>query len=45
MDEFAKELIKEVAGDVYKDIASPSIQPLGTIFSYLPRTIRLAFSR
>ena len=48
MDENFKELAKLAEGavtELYKDVASPSIQPIGTILSYLPRTIRLAFSR
>lgn len=48
MDETSKEIIKQATGvltEAYKDGLSPSIQPIGTVLSYLPRTIRLAFSK
>lgn len=48
MDEASKEIIKQAEGAVteaYKDVVSPSAKPIGTVLSYLPRTIRLAFSR
>jgi hypothetical protein len=48
MSEISKEVIKQTAGvitEVYKDVVSPSVQPIGAMVSYLPRTIRLAFSR
>ena len=35
---------KEVAVEVYKDAAQPIIRPIGEILSFLPRTIKLAFS-
>lgn len=36
---------KGVAVEVYKDLLHPAVEPIGTILSYLPRTIRLAFGR
>lgn len=48
MNEIENELLKQTKGvavEVYKDTLKPSVQPIGTILSYLPRTIRLAFSR
>ena len=48
MDEFSKEIAKQTEGvltEVYKDGLSQSVQPIGTVLSYLPRTIRLAFSK
>ena len=48
MDDNLKELAKVIEGavtELYKDAVSPSIQPIGTMLSYLPRTIRLAFNR
>lgn len=39
------EQTKGVAVEVYKDAFKPSVQPIGIMLSYLPRTIRLAFSR
>lgn len=48
MSEIEKEILdqtKGVAVEVYKDALKPSIQPIGTMLSYLPRTLRLAFSR
>jgi hypothetical protein len=48
MDENLKEFANIAEGavtELYKDVASPSIQPIGTMLSYLPRTIRLAFTR
>lgn len=41
-------MIKQTEGvltEVYKDAVSPSIKPIGTMLSFLPRTIRLAFCR
>lgn len=34
-----------VALEIYKDTLQPSTQPIGAVLSYLPRTIRLAFSK
>ena len=38
------EQLSGVATEVYKDSLSPSIKPVGTVLSLLPRTIRLCFS-
>lgn len=48
MDEVTKKAVEQAEGvltEVYKDGISPAIQPVGVMLSYLPRTIRLAFSR
>lgn len=48
MDELAKITLGETEGvmkEAYKDLVSPSAKPVGTVLSYLPRTIRLCFSR
>ncbi len=48
MNEVSKELVKQTEGvitEAYKDVASPSVKPIGVMLSYLPRTIRLAFGR
>ena len=48
MDETLKEMAKQTGGvltEVYKDALSPSVKPIGTMLSYLPRTIKLAFNR
>lgn len=45
MEKDILEQTKGVAVEVYKDALKPSVQPIGTMLSYLPRTIRLAFSR
>lgn len=48
MGEIAKDILdqtKGVAVEVYKDVVKPSAQPLGVVLSYLPRTLRLAFSK
>ena len=34
-----------VALEIYKDTIQPSAQSVGTVLSYIPRTIRLAFSK
>lgn len=42
------ELVGQTAGvmtEVYKDALSPSVKPVGTVLSLLPRTVRLAFGR
>lgn len=48
MSEIEKEILEQTKGvavEVYKDALKPSVLPIGAILSYLPRTIRLAFSR
>ena len=48
MDEKTKAIVEQTEGvltEVYKDLVSPSVQPIGIMLSYLPRTIRLGLSR
>lgn len=43
-NDIAKELVSQTAGKVYDDIVAPSAKPIGTILSFIPRTIRLWLS-
>lgn len=48
MDEITKTVLGETEGlltEVYKDFASPSVKPIGTMLSLLPRTIRLGLGK
>lgn len=48
MGEILSEIAKESSGvltEVYKDGISQSIKPIGTMLSYLPRTVRLGLSK
>lgn len=48
MDEITKKVAEQAEGvftEVYKDGISPAVQPIGVMLSYLPRTIRLAFTK
>ena len=48
MEGLSKEIVKQAEGvltEAYKDALSPSVKPIGTILSFFPRTIRLAFGR
>lgn len=45
MDDLSKEIVKETVNSVYNDVITPSAKPIGIMLSYLPRTIRLAFSK
>jgi len=48
MDEITKKVAEEASGvlkEVYKDALSPSVQSVGVMLSYPPRSLRLAFSR
>jgi len=48
MDTIKEKLAEQAEGvmeGVYNDLVSPSIKPIGTMLSYLPRTIRLFFSK
>ena len=48
MNEITKVIVGETEGvmkEAYKDIVSPSAKPIGMMLSYLPRTIRLCFSK
>ena len=48
MDEKTKAIIEQSEGvlqEVYKDLVSPSVKPIGTMLSFLPRTIRLGLSK
>lgn len=40
-----KEEQKEIASKLYDDLVEPTAKPIGKIFSFLPRTIRLWFSK
>src|SRR5690606_33427338 len=45
MDELFKEGAKQAEGiltEAYKDLLSPTLQPIGQIISYIPRAIRVA---
>ena len=47
-DGITKKIADEASGvltEVYKDALSPSVQTVGVMLSYLPRSIRLTFSR
>ena len=43
--EIAKSLVEQTAGKAYEDIAHPTVKTVGTVLSYLPRTIRVWFSK
>jgi len=48
MENICNDIAKQSGGvltEIYKDTLSPSLQPVGIMFSFLPRTIRVAFSR
>ncbi len=42
--EVAKDALVEVSKEVYEDLIQPTVKPIGQIFSYLPRAVRLGFS-
>ena len=47
MDEVTKEVLKQTEGvaiEVYKDALRPIVKPMGEIFGFLPRTLKLALS-
>ena len=44
-NDVAKELVTQTAGKAYDDLVAPSAKPLGTVFSLLPRTIRVWLSK
>ena len=43
--EIAKSLVEQTAGKAYDDVAHPSAKAIGTVLSFIPRTIRLWFSK
>lgn len=48
MDEIKQIVAGETEGvltEVYKDLLSPTVKPVGTMLSLLPRTIRLALGK
>lgn len=48
MDEKTKAIIEQSEGvmeEIYKDLVSPSVKPVGTMLSLLPRTIRLGLCK
>ncbi|MBE5910121.1 DUF4393 domain-containing protein [Pseudobutyrivibrio sp.] len=48
MGEIVEEIVKDAGGvitEVYKDGLSQSVKPIGTMLSYLPRTVRLALAK
>lgn len=48
MDDIKEKIIEQSSGvltEAYKDVISPSAKPVGTMLSYLPRTIRLGLSK
>ena len=48
MDEITKEIIKQADGvalEAYKDIVQTSAKPIGSILSFLPRTVRLLLGK
>lgn len=47
MSEVEKEILEQTKGvavEVYKDVASPIVKPIGEILGFLPRTLKLALS-
>lgn len=47
MSEVEKEILEQTKGvavEVYKDVASPILKPIGEILGFLPRTLKLALS-
>ena len=48
LEDIGKEIVKQTEGvltEAYKDVVSPSAQPIGAVLSLLPRTLRLFFQK